>query len=237
MSFVHIQKVKRNDPLTGLMVERYAVPAVALTTPQGKKLIPNPSGNEACLFDTLEEAEEAVQRAGFDYVFEGKKTYSLQKTKAAGASPAKIFSDPLRASVPILIARLQDKEMAVVANAALALGEIGAPESVRSLCEILGHEDQGVRKNVAEALAKMGQSSLEHLRQAWKTHQQSKFKDAPYVRLTIMTAYLYLAQLHRDLISEFLPQAVEALEDESWLVRAQAALVLGSVGSFYRDER
>ncbi|MBY0404657.1 MAG: hypothetical protein K2X66_12210, partial [Cyanobacteria bacterium] len=122
-SFIHIKKktVSRGDGVT----ELYAVPAVAISIGQGKKLIPNPAGSETCIFNTLEEAESAVKRAGFDYIFEGVKTYTTQSQYEAHlpqtpAGPSVTIED----SIPILIERLVDRETTVIANAAFALGEL-----------------------------------------------------------------------------------------------------------------
>lgn len=236
MSFVHIKKVQRPDKATGEMRDRFLVPAVAIETPQGKKLIPNPNGSEACVYDTLEEAEEAVRRAGFDFMFEGKKSYNFDSHSRAAAPRPVIQDDPLMVAIPVLIERLKDKEKAVMANAAFALGELGATQAIPALCESLGHEDGSVRKNVAEALAKLGHPAIQPLKQAWHEAMGSKNKDSPYVRLTIMTAFLELTHLHREYLHQILPVAVEGLEDENWLVRAQAALVVGHSAQILRED-
>ena len=224
------------NPKTGQKKEVYAVPAVALSTPGGKKLIPNPAGNDAAVYDTLEDAAEAIARAGFDYMFEGKKTVTL-----GSQGPKRLVvpntGDPLANAVPLLIACLSEKESSVIANSAFALGVLEDSAAVEPLCALLGHEDSVVRKNVAEALAKIGANALWALRDNFDKALQSKEKNAPYIRLTVMTAYLELSHTHRELLDIVLPQAVEALQDESWLVRAQAASVIGHAAPFlYREE-
>lgn len=224
MSFVHIKKIQQRDPQLGVLREVYAVPSVAIVTPQGKKLIPNPSGQEATLFDTLEEAQQAVRLAGFDFEYEGKKTYTLNAEEKLAPSAVHSLED----GIPSLIRRLQDREATVVANAAFALGALRATQALEPLTQCLGHDDPGVRKHVAEALARMGNASLSFLRDAFQLAKTGKDKNAPYVRLTVMLAYVELAQTQPYLVESFLPQVLEGLEDESWLVRTQAALVVGN---------
>ena len=230
-SFIPIKKIRKRQH-NGEQQEFYAVPSVAIATPQGRKLIPNPAGNEAGLFPTLEEAEDAIRRAGFDYEFEGKKTqlYSAVSTSHASKSSKKTTSgqNPMDAAVPLLIAHLRDREGGVVANAVFALGAIRAYPALDQLIEILGHDDPTVRKNLAEAIARLGGSALPRLKDAFEQAQKSTHKNAPYIRLTVLSTFLeFLDQGQGVLYSDhFLPLAVSALEDESWLVRAQAAQVI-----------
>jgi HEAT repeat protein len=241
MNFIPIKKIQKHDPVSGEAQEKYAVPSVAIATQQGRKLIPNPAGNEASLFDTLEEAEEAIRRAGFDYEFEGKRTYTLnQQAPVTRATSRRNGQAPLDQAIPILIQHLQDREASVVSNAAYALGTLKSYAALDALTEILGHDDPGVRKNTAEAMARLGAAALPKLREAFEKAQASHHKQAPYIRLTVLNAFLdMLEQPHVGtmLSEQFLPLAVTALEDESWLVRSQAALVIGRSAQAIDDEK
>ncbi|MBY0451154.1 MAG: HEAT repeat domain-containing protein [Cyanobacteria bacterium] len=238
MSFIHIKKT-RIEQLEG-WIEAFAVPAMSIQSPQGKKLIPNPLGHEACLFQTLEESIEATHRAGFDALYEGRKFYRPEKAAEVRPKPSSSRSPSaptaLNEAVPILIQRLQDREPTVIANAAVALGELRAHTAVSAMIGILGHEDPNVRKAVAEALSKLGDSALPSLKAAYQQALISQDKQASYIRLTVMSAYLSYTYTHRELLPELLPQVVDALNDDSWLVRAQAALVLAQSAQYYRDD-
>jgi hypothetical protein len=235
MSFIHIKKqtIRRGD----VPQEVFAVSAVALTTTQGKKLIPNPAGTETCVFTTFEEAEEAVRRAGFDYIYEGQKYYIAQVTKVEPPRQT-VYQGPasILDAIPTLMERLQDREPAAVANAAYALGELGAAQAVKPLMTLLGHEDGSVRKEVAEALAKLGDHAIALLRTAFYEARRSREKNANHIRLTVVNTYLEMTHSRRELLVEVLPQLVEALSDESWLVRSQAALAIGHSARFFRED-
>lgn len=240
MSFIIIKKIQQHDPVTHEKKDVYAVPSVAIATPQGRKLIPNPSGNEASLFDTLEEAEEAIRRAGFDYEFEGKRTYTMsQGPSQAKTSMRSGGQPPLELAIPILIKHLQDREVSVVANAAYALGTVRAYAALEPLAEILGHDDPSVRKNVAEAMARLGASALPRLRDAFEKARSSTHKNAPYIRLTVLNTFLEMLEqgYGASVSDQFLPLAVTSLEDESWLVRAQAALLIGRTAHALEEEK
>lgn len=237
-SFISIKKIKKRSEAGEVQVW-FAVPSVSIATPQGRKLIPNPAGNEASLFATLEEAGDAIRRAGFDYEFEGKKTYAFSQPAPGGASAARAAGNPLEQSIPLLIQHLKDREGTVVANAVFALGAIRAYAALEPLAEMLGHDDPAVRKNVAEAMARLGSSALPKLVDAYEQARTGGAKNGPYIRLTVMTAFLEMLEQGSGVMvsHQFLPLAVAALEDESWLVRAQSALLIGRTGQALEEER
>ncbi|MDX2085338.1 MAG: HEAT repeat domain-containing protein [Candidatus Melainabacteria bacterium] len=224
MSQIHIKRQQRRGP-DGETLTVFAVPAMAITTQQGRKLIPNPAGTEACIFKTLEEAEAAIRHAGFDYVFEGRTSYTFAQQQGSASTVAGLV---LEDAVPILIQRLKDREPTVVANAAFALGELRAMKAVNPLVEVVGHEDPAVRKNVAEALSKLGPIALEPLKKAYEQVQNQTGQDANLIRLNVTATYLEMARTKQWAMLGFvLPQVLHALQDDNWLVRAQAALIMG----------
>lgn len=238
MTLIHIKKIQTTGA-NGSAQEAYAVPCVAIATPQGRKLIPNPAGGEAQVFSSLNDAEDAIKRAGFDYIFEGKMTYTMGQGKPLGNIALNNAGRPLEQAVQSLIHHLRDREPSVVANAAFALGALRAQASLEALSDILGHDDPNVRKNVAEALARLGLPAVHALRDAFLKARTSPHTNAPYIRLTVMTAYLELIEqgLNSASMEQFLPLVVESLEDESWLVRAQAAMVIAQAALALEAEK
>ncbi|MBX2861571.1 MAG: hypothetical protein KTR14_10075, partial [Vampirovibrio sp.] len=107
MTFIHIKKRYAEDEASG--AEVFVVPSMAIQAPGGKKLIPNPAGREVLEFGSLKEATDAIKRAGFDYVFEGQKTYTLQASENRPAAMPTLDYDeaaPLQEAVPKLTAQL-----------------------------------------------------------------------------------------------------------------------------------
>mgnify|MGYP006206362629 CR=1 FL=1 len=60
-----------------------------------------------------------------------------------------------------------------------------------------------MRKNVAEALARLGVDALPVLKDAYETGKLSSDRSAAYVRMTVMSAYLELAQTQRTLVEQW----------------------------------
>jgi HEAT repeat protein len=238
-SFIPIKKIQKRSA-TGEAETWFAVPAMAISSPQGRLLIPNPAGAEAQLFATLEEAEEAVRRAGFDYEFEGKQVFAFQSGAATkSAAVARPGAAPMEQAVPLLIEHLKDRESSVVANAAYALGTLKAGAALEPLSQILGHDDPTVRKNVAEAMARLGPAALTHLSLAFEKARTNPGKQAPYIRLTVLSAFLEMVEQGQvgACSGHYLPLAVIALQDDSWLVRSQAALLVGKTAQALEEER
>jgi HEAT repeat protein len=239
-SFIPIKKIKKRTD-DGQAQVWFAVPSMAIATPQGRVLIPNPSGGEAALFASLEEAEEAIRRAGFDYEFEGKQVYAFNQPTTGGLNPAiaRTGGNPLEQAVPLLITHLKDRESSVVANAVYALGSVRAYAALDALSDILGHDDPAVRKNVAEAMARLGASALPKLTAAYEKARTHTGKQAPYIRLTVLSAFLEMVEQGNGpaLSPLFLTLALSALEDDSWLVKSQAALLMGRTAQALEEER
>lgn len=239
-TFIPIKKIQKRSA-SGQAETWFAVPAMAISSPQGRLLIPNPAGAEAQLFATLEEAEEAVRRAGFDYEFEGKQVFAFQSAGGAGKSTAVIRpgTPPLEQAIPLLIEHLKDRESSVVANAAYALGTLRAGAALEPLSQILGHDDPTVRKNVAEAMGRLGPVALTHLSMAFEKARTNPGKQAPYIRLTVLSAFLEMVEQGQvgTCSGHYLPLAVTALQDDSWLVRSQAALLMGKTAQALEEER
>jgi hypothetical protein len=246
MTLIHIKKIRRGTGNDTTPQDGYAVPCVAIATPAGPRLIPNPSGTEAQVFATLEEAGDAIRRAGFDYVFEGRTTHLLASGTPEGGTggrQAAVSGRPLEDAVPVLIQLLKDRESGVVVNAVAALGALRAQAAREALAAVLGHDDPVVRKNAAEALARLGAPALHTLREVLRKAQSGSSggntANAPYIRLSVLTAYLEMVNHGADkaMMSHFLPLAVESLEDESWLVRAQAAQVVAQAALAIEREK
>ncbi|MEM0951475.1 MAG: HEAT repeat domain-containing protein [Cyanobacteria bacterium P01_H01_bin.74] len=236
MALIHIKKLERRDPSSGDFIIQFAVPSVAIQTPQGKKLIPNPAGTEAAIYDNLHAAESAIRLAGFDYEFEGKVTQTVQQNlSSAGLAQPKqqyinLSKNPMQDAEDILVEQLTDKESSVVSNAVMALGAMRVYRALPDLIELLGHDDPLVRKNLADALARFGGQALPSLKAAFLAAKSNQEKQSPYIRLTVINALLALLNQPEGVhwSSDYLPLALEALNDDSWLVRSQAALLFAN---------
>jgi hypothetical protein len=228
MSVIKIRRHDQPQP-DGTTVAHYIVPALALQVGGGKRLIPNPNGQESCAFPSLEAAEDAVRRAGFDAEYEGR---TLRHNPYA-PPPAAPATDPfacLQDAGPILLKRLQDREPSVIANAAFSLGRLSVSAAIDPLIGVLGHDDANVRKQATDALVRLGEATVPALRRAYDKVRGLPDNRSALIRLSIMSTWLEMArQNRRDWLIPVLPLIMEALQDEHWLVRGQAVLLVGNL--------
>lgn len=205
----------------------FLVPAVGIKTFEGIRLIPHPYGTETTTFDTLEKTIEQVHRAGYAAEYDGKH-YPLPTRQGATTPRPKVRSTgqtspamrAIESAIPFLHEQLKDNAPSVVASAAFALGELKDESAIPGLIHALSNEDATVRKNVAEALAKIGKPALNAVQLALKDKQW-------LVRHSALGALLELVHVNIDLVPDLLPDALPLLKDDSWLVRSQAAMLFG----------
>lgn len=213
----------------------FQFPAMALETPTGVQLVPNPNGRQAASFDTLEAALQAVHRAGFDAIWQGR-TYPYRQPRDGNPSsiplPTARLADPIDQAAAELVAplldRLRDKEVPVLTAALETLGQLQAPELLDHIEPLIEHESPEVRQSLAQALSLLGEPARQwvHLRY----HQTLEGKQRPDVyriRLMLVTVYTEMAKATAPtFLLPAMDQLREAMADPHWLVRAQAAQTL-----------
>ncbi len=206
----------------------YVVPAVGIKTREGMRLIPHPFGTETTAFETLEKTIDQVHRSGYAAEFDGKhypmpgRQYSPRNRLVARPRAASPMMRLVEEAIPMLHEQLNDTVPNVVANAAFALGELKDEGALPGLLHAFSNEDATVRKNVSEAIAKIGKPALKAI--------QLSLKDKHWlVRHSALSAIIELLHYGIELVPEVLPDALPLLKDESWLVRSQAASLFGEV--------
>ena len=212
----------------------YVVPAVGIRTREGLRLIPHPYGSETTSFDSLEITIEQVHRAGYGAEYEGKRYPLPARQSISKAKPSfrprhkSALMNIIEQAVPVLLEQLNDNTPTVVASAAFAMGELRETAALPGLIHALSNEDATVRKNVTEALAKIGKPALSGV--------QNALKDKHWlVRHSALAVLIELIHCNLDLLPEILPEAMPLLKDESWLVRSQAASVFGEAAKIFNE--
>jgi len=226
MDIIYIKKQTKPGHSSAV---RYVVPAVGIKTTEGTRLIPHPYGTESTVFETLEETIEQVHRAGYDAEYDAqlyplpmRQNRMLPAKKSRVSGLGIVFE-----AIPSLHHQLKDNSPSVVATAAWALGELRDESAIPGLIHAFSNEDAAVRKNSAEALAKIGRPSFGSL--------QSALKDKHWlVRHSALQAMIDMVHIQPELVVELLPNALPLLKDESWLVRSQAATVFGEAAKIFQ---
>lgn len=128
------------------------------------------------------------------------------------------------ADVPVLVKRLDDKDLNARAKAAEALAQIG-PEARRAVPDLVKHlkDDDMVRKNVAEALAQIGgltSSDVATVAEGLKDPNRD-------VRIAISAALVKAGSEAKEAV----PALMVALKDDELKVKINAAAALAKVGA------
>lgn len=157
-------------------------------------------------------------------------------------------------AVPALMKTLADSDYGVKKDAVNALGTIGHPQARPALEKILHGADAGLSKNAAYALARIGDDAalpalIEALELSYSKDMGYMLRESVLAALSNFTgpalATILLGTMKKtrttnergqirhvleDLHSDALPELHAAIEDEDWLVRRTAILVLGARG-------
>jgi len=212
MNLIPIKEEKQT--INGKETIVYLIPAISFNTPNGKtKKVPHPSGNEAIVADTLDEAKAVVERSGY--------TYATKKL----SEPAKISSGLYDYNQLIYetLTKLTTDEVSNVESSALqALGEIKNPASVSLFIQKMGEDSDIIRNSAIDSLKKYGTTVLPEIIEA--------LKDENWVRRNSAIICIgEIAKISSKNIETTILPLVEASKDLNTIVKASSAKVLGIV--------
>src|SRR3989339_1458221 len=157
MDLIPIRKSKINKG--GNEIEVYLVSAISMQTPDGSaKKIPHPQGYDSIVFKTLEKAIEAIDFAGFGY--------RLDDQNVPPSDVRLSITPDLTTAIEPLLKMLKEPNRGAVAAAAYALGELRTSLAIEPLIKLIGEDDQPIRNNATEALAKIGDPAIRALIEA-----------------------------------------------------------------------
>lgn len=207
MNLIPIKKESRLK--NGEAIEVFVVPAISFNLPDGKvKKVPHPEGYDTIVYLSFEKAKEAVAAQGFSY------SQHKSETRLA-TSDLSCLTDPL-------IELLKDKSIEVVCAAIFSLGEIASPEAIIPLINLLDREDNNLRKAIIEALAKIGEPSLEPL--------VNLLNDSNWIKRSSAAVCIGEISLYCPLgLTNAIAPLVNALKDSNSIVRSSSAISLGKI--------
>ena len=213
-----------------LSEERFAVQALAIQTPEGRKLIPNPFGHESIDYPSLEAATQAIRQAGFDAVYEGAllaKADELYSPKQTAQQFATItHQDASRWDKTLIELLRNEKHPTVLASAAKALGTLKHPDSIEPLCLLLSHEEGAVRQAAAEGLSPWGVDHVERILGLIEVNLTHGPSEAYRSRLGMLTLFQQWSQSTTPLPASLHTIVRNCLRHEHWLVRSQGAVTI-----------
>lgn len=162
MQYIAIKENNTNGKTT------YVINAIPLknTTKSIIQKIPHPLGSDALQFETLDEAKDAIIRAGFAYVLpNGQKGISSNKKTAMIQSK----TDYSQIILETIKSKINSTNSSVVAAAISAISEFPSNETFDILFQKLGEENDQIRKNAIAGICRYANNLQDRIIEALKS--------------------------------------------------------------------
>lgn len=162
MQYIAIKEHHSNGKKT------YIINAIPLknTNKSVVQKIPHPLGSDALHFDTLEEAKEAIIRAGFAYVLpNGQKGINTQQKTTIlpnSVDYSQIIFDTIKN-------KINSPNSSVVAAAISAISEFPTDETFDILFQKLGEDNDQIRKNAISGICRYAKNLQDRIIKSLKS--------------------------------------------------------------------
>lgn len=222
MQYVPIKREKKDNQIV------FIVNAIPLKN-KSKSIvqkIPHPLGSDALVFNNLEEAKDAVTRAGFSYILpDGKKGSSLS---AKNITPSKSNYEEYILST--IKNKTNSSNSNVCAAAISALAEFPREENFDILFEKLGEENDLIRKNAISGICRYGKILQDRIINA--LHSENWI-----TRNSAITCIINISEDEAIDIEKFIIPLGKTCEDSNPIVQASALNALACVYQIYQKNK
>jgi len=189
--------------------------------------IPHPLGTDILEFSTLEEAKEAVTRAGFPYILpdgvKGSKASVKQKIVQNGFNYDKIVLDTVKS-------KINSSNSNVSASAILALAEFPGEETFDILFSKIGEDNELIRKNAITGICRYPKLVQDRLINSLKSSNWVE-------RNSALVCISNLADLGCENLEKFILPLTDVCEDSNTIVQAYALTVVAKVYQSYQKNK
>lgn len=224
MQYIPINKTINEDGN-----EQYSIPAIPLKNTKNSVVqkIPHPLGTDTLIFTTLEDAKNAVARAGFSCVLpNGKK-----ETSISGNSQNKQITDNYEKIVLDAIkSKVNSSNSSVCASAVMALSEFPSEENFEILFEKLGEDNDLVRKNAIAGICKYANLLTDKIVASLNSNNW-------VTRNSAVNCILNLAEDENFQLEKFIIPLSKACEDTNTIVQTNAICAIAKVYRNYKKQK
>lgn len=222
MQYIAIKEDEKNGEVC------YVVNAISLKN-KNKSIvqkIPHPLGDDALVYKTLEEAKDAITRAGFSYILpDGKKG-----TKTLKPSISKISKDYDSLVLSVIQNKIESSNSSVVAAAIIALSEFPNELTFDILFDKIGEDNDLIRKNAISGICRYGNILQGRILDSLKSSNW-------VVRNSALTCISTLADSGNIDLEKCIIPLTEACEDNNTIVQANALVILAKVYQSYKKNK
>lgn len=186
--------------------------------------IPHPLGSDILRYKTLDDAKEAISRAGFSYILpDGKKETAPRKTKQTQHEKEN-YEDLIYSAIR---GKINSSNSNVSAAAILAISEFPTEETFDILFDKLGEENDIIRKNAISGICRYGKLLSDKIIKALSS-------DNWVARNSALTCISNIATDINIDLEKFIPSIVKATEDANPIVQSNALTTLALVYKNYK---
>lgn len=189
--------------------------------------IPHPLGTDTIIYETLEEAKEAITRSGFSYILpdgqKGSKATVKQKIVQNGYNYEQIILDAVKD-------KINSTNHTVAAAAIQALAEFPSEETFEILFTKIGEDNDQIRKNAIASICRYGNILTDRLIKALKSPNW-------VTRNSVLACITNLADDETVEIERFIIPLGEVCNDVNSIVQANALSTVAKVYQRYKKDR
>lgn len=223
MQYIAIKQETKNDK------EVFIVSAIPLknTNKSVVQKIPHPLGTDTLVFSSLDEAKDAVIRAGFSYILpdgkKGSKTISKQVNTQTGTNYEQLILNAIKD-------KINSSNSTVKAAAILALSEFANEETFDILFNQLGEDNDLVRKNAISGICRYSNILKDRIIASLKSSNWVE-------RNSAITCISNITENTGDDIEKFIKPLCHACNDLNTIVQTNALTTLAKVYQSYQKNK
>ncbi len=187
--------------------------------------IPHPLGSDILTYETIDEAKEAITRAGFSYILpsgeKGNKITTKKNTnKISSYDYSQIILDTIQN-------KIDSSHPTVSAAAILALSEFPTEETFDILFNKLGEDNDQIRKNAISGICRYGNLIQDRIIETLKSPNW-------VARNSAITCIQNLVDSTNINVEKFIIPLTEITNDTNTIVQTNAILTLAKVYQSYQ---
>ena len=191
--------------------------------------IPHPLGSDNLVFDTLEEAKDAIVRAGFAYILpDGQKGVSSKSQAIQVHTQTKFDYNEIVLST--IKSKINSTNSSVSAAAILAISEFPVEETFDILFEKIGEDNDVIRKNAITGICRYGNILQNRIIEALKSSNW-------VVRNSALTCIQNLTDYGISDVEQFIIPLTEICNDNNTIVQTNALTTLAKVYHEYLKQK
>ena len=209
--------------------EFYTVNAIPLKN-KNKSIvqkIPHPLGSDVLRYETIEDAKDAIVRAGFSYILPDGRKGTKPTPKVQKTSSGYDYSQLVLESI---IDKVESANSTVAAAAILALSEFPTEETFDILFNKIGEDNDAIRKNAISGICRYGNILQDKIIQALKSSNW-------VTRNSALTCIANLAETGNIDLEKFIIPLSETTNDTNTIVQSNALTTLGKVYQTYQKNK